>query len=185
MSRLYQDTKKWVEENCFNAKHLIRTAYWVKKLDPKVDEAVLLAALTHDVDRGLSGLRKVRFPKGLTDKEYVHFYKKHSLEAAKIVADFLKKEEASERLIKKVKNLIENHEFGGTYEQDLVRDADSISFLEVAPPAFIRFIPQKRTKDEVRRKFKFMFERITLPEAKKIAKPFFEKAITELEKVKE
>ncbi len=135
MSKLYQDTKRWVEENCFNAKHLVRSAYWVKKLEPKANKAVLIAALTHDVDRGLSRL--------------------------------------------------ENHEFGGTYEQDLVRDADSISFLEVAPPAFIKFIPQKRTKDEVRIKFKFMYERITLPKAKKLAKSFLKKAMAELEKVKE
>ena len=187
MSKLYQEIREWVEKNCFNAKHLVRSAYWAKKLDPEVDEAIIIAALTHDIDRVFPGPDEIKspFPSGLTDKEYNNLYKKHGLRASRIVGEFLEKRGAKKKLINKVKKSVEKHEFGGTYEQNLVKDADSISFLEVNLPVFIGFIPEKRTKGEVRRKFEFMFERITLPEAKKIAKPFFKEAMAKLKKVRE
>jgi len=39
MSTLYRETEKWVEKIYFNANHLVRAVYWVKKLNPlqKID----------------------------------------------------------------------------------------------------------------------------------------------------
>lgn len=184
MKKLIKEIKSWVKENCFNAEHLVRTAYWVKKIEPKADEAVVIAALTHDADRGLLTIETTTFPED-TGEEISEFYLKHCFNCAKIVGKLLEEKEADKKLIKKVKNLIEKHEFGGTYEQNLVKDADSISFLEVNAPIFISFIPEKRTKDEVKRKFDWMFNRISSPKAKRLAKPFYEKAIAELEKVED
>lgn len=178
-----KEVKKWVEDNYFNADHLVRSAYWVKKLDPKADEAVIIAALTHDMERAFPGSDEVKFLSGYTDDEYTKLYKKHSLRSAKIVGKFLKEKGVGSKLINKIKELIKQHEIGGTYEQNLVKDADSISFLEINAPIFISFIPEKRTKEEVRKKFDWMFNRISLPKAKKLAKPFYKKAIAELEKV--
>lgn len=182
MSRFLKQIQIWVEKNCFNAKHLVRTAYWVKKLDPKADEAVVIAALTHDVDRGLLTLDTATFPEDTSDNT-TEFYRKHCQNCAKIVGKLLKEKGADKELINKVKKLIEKHEFGGTYEQNLVKDADSLSFLEVLTPLFISFIPERRTVEQNRRKFSEMFERITLLKAKKLAKPFYKKAMAELEKI--
>ena len=41
------------------------------------------------------------------------------------------------------------------------------------------------SKEEVKRKFDWMFNRISLPKAKRLAKPFYEKAVAELEKVED
>jgi len=183
MKKLLKEVRKWVKDNYSNANHLVRSAYWVKKLDPKADEAVIIAALTHDMERAFPGPDEVKFLTGYTDEEYLELCRKHSLRSAKIVEKFLKEKGAKRKLINKVKKLIEQHEFGGTYEQNLVKDADSISFLETNAPIFIGFIPEKRTKEEVRKKLEWMFSRISLPKAKKLAKPLYEKAIAELEKV--
>jgi len=181
--KLLKEVRKWVEDNYFNADHLVRSAYWVKELDPKADEAVIIAALTHDMERAFPGPDEVKFLTGYADDEYIELYKKHSLRSAKIVGNFLKEKGVKSDLIKKVKNLIKQHEIGGTYEQNLVKDADSISFLEINVPTFISFIPEKWTKEEVRKKFEWMFNRISLPKAKQLAKPFYEKAIAKLIRV--
>lgn len=185
MKKLLQEVRKWVEDNYFNANHLVRSVHWVKKLDPKADEATIIAALTHDMERAFPGPNEVKFLTGYTDEEYLELCRRHSLRSAKIVGNFLKEKGAKSKLINKVKELIKQHEFGGAYEQDLIKDADSISFLEANAPIFISFIPEKRTKEEVRKKFDWMFNRISLPKAKRLAKPFYEKAVAELEKVED
>lgn len=182
MKSLLEETKKWIEKS-YNYKHLERSGYWVKKLDPKVDEAVLIAALTHDMDRAFTKPDDIKFPKGISKRKYNELYKKHGLGAARIVGEFLDEKGANKKLISKVKKLIEKHEFGGTYEENLVKDADSLSFLENNISVFIGFIPEKITKEDVKRKFNYMFNRISSPKAKQMAKPFYKKAMKELEKV--
>ncbi len=54
----YPKVKKFVEESFAKKgkfsdelRHFWRTAYWLKKLDPKADEAMLIAAVAHDIER--------------------------------------------------------------------------------------------------------------------------------------
>jgi len=32
-------------------KHFLRTAYWMKELEPSADDALLIAAVSHDIER--------------------------------------------------------------------------------------------------------------------------------------
>lgn len=183
---LIQEVQRWVEENFprfGKVEHLIRSAHWVRQLDPDADEAVVIAAMTHDMERAFPGPASPPLESGYTPEEYRDYSIRHSLRSARIVGEFLKGQGADENLVGKVEKLIRSHEFGGSYEQNLVADADSISFLEVNALLFISWIPERRTKAEVREKFLLMYNRIKLPRAQELAKPFFEKAMEELEKI--
>lgn len=177
--KLIKEIKDWVEEIYFNANHLVRAAYWVKKLNPKASEAVIIAALTHDIERAFERGRKP--PKEEMAKwDDIEYNLWHGERSAKFVSRFLKKKGAPDKLIKKVSDLVAKHELGGDYQADLVKDADSLSFLEVNAPIFISWVPEKLSRENVRGKLDYMFNRITIPKARKLAEPFYQKAIKEL-----
>jgi len=94
----------------------------------------------------------------------------------------LKIEDAEQNLIDKVKMLVLKHEEGGNDEQNLLKDADSISFFENNVPIFLTEQVAKKGKDKVKEKFNWMFNRITSEKAKQIARFWHENAIKELEK---
>jgi len=183
MNNIFERTKKWIKVYS-NADHLIRTAYWVKKLDPKTSDALVLAALTHDIERVFKEDRNPPTPEFGGAKWDDPIYSQwHSERSAKFTEEFLKKEGESEELIKKTTDLIKLHELGGNPEADLLKDADSLSFLEVNVALFISMVPDKLSKDEILEKLNFMFNRITDEKAKIIAKQLYDKAILKLNKV--
>lgn len=165
--------------------HLKRTVHWVKVLKPNTSQDLKIAAYAHDIQHAerwkgskeeKSGKpRKVDF----RDKERM---KKHEREGAEIIGKFLKDLEAPEELINEVKNLVANHEEGGNKKQDILKDADSISFLERKVDDFLSRSGSEIRKEDVRDKFDYMFERITLKKAEKLARPWYQEAIKKLEK---
>ena len=55
-SAFVEKARRWVVENYpYNRDHLIRALEWLDRLSPGVDEAVRLAALTHDMERAFPG----------------------------------------------------------------------------------------------------------------------------------
>ncbi len=82
----------------------------------------------------------------------------------------------------RVRELISKHEVGGDEEQDLLRDAYSISWLEVSAPKHIgkKLFP----KEEMEKKVASMFGRITSSAAKELARPFYEEAVRLLQQMK-
>lgn len=76
--------------------------------------------------------------------------------------------------------MISKHEVGGDDDQNLVKDADSISFLENNVDVFLSEHVQKSGKEKVRDKFNWMFDRITGEKAKELARPLYEEAIRRL-----
>lgn len=183
MNKLFKTTQAWVEKNYFNAEHLVRTVYWVKKLKPSADKALLLAALTHDIERAFEKGREP--PSSETDNwDNQEYNRWHSRRSAEFASEFLKNAGADNNLIKRVSALVGQHEEGGSEETDILKDADSISFLEVNAPWFIAKIPEKWTKESVKEKIDYMFRRINGEKAKTKAKPFYQKALFELEKAK-
>ncbi len=163
-SRLSKDTK-----------HHIRTVYWIKKLKPDVDEALLIAAVAHDINRSSIKNRKEELKlikesrKGGLDKR---FLKKHQKQGAEIIGKFLEKQGADKKLIKKVKILVFKHEEGGSRDQNLLKDADSLSFFENNINRMIEIIP-RMGKKKIREKIDWMYNRITSKKAKKIAEPYY------------
>jgi hypothetical protein len=129
------------------------TREWVLKLKPEVDEALQIAALGHDIDRAIEArrIKKENF------KDYNEYKKRHGQESAKIMTEVLERNGASRDLIEKVEFLIENHEFGGTEETDILKEADSLTFFNYD----IYFYIKERDIEKTKEKIQFMYNRLS------------------------
>ncbi|MBX4196771.1 HD domain-containing protein [Candidatus Pacearchaeota archaeon] len=98
---------------------------WVLKLKPDADIALKVAALGHDIDRSYGEPVKKD-----ESESYESFKMRHAARSAMIIDDILKKFDIDDKIRKKVKTLIENHEIGGSGDVEVLKDADSLSFFE-------------------------------------------------------
>jgi len=186
MSKLYEDTKQFVL-NIFKNKevvylvHFERTVYWIKRLKNDADDALLIAGLAHDIEKGFPNSIKKLHQKikvsSFSDREFLRI---HQNNCAKIIGDFLKNQGASQDMIDRVRMLVSRHEEGGTDDQNLLKDADSISFFENNINHILTKELKKFGKTKVRQKFDWMFSRITNESARQIAKPMYEKSLIKL-----
>ncbi len=156
--------------------HLKRTAYWAKRLDPACDEAVLIAAISHDIERAFmapsdlcEGLKD-----GFLDPVYLA---RHQQRSAEIISGFLQLKGASPDLVARVRTLVSKHEEGGSEAQNLLRDADSLSFLENNITHFVAAEGPSVGKGLIKRKFDWMYQRISSPVAREIAKKWYIQAL--------
>lgn len=177
MTDLERRALEWIA-SFRNARHLERTRKWVLELRPNADEALRLAALTHDAERDVSGGASLDAQiEAFDDPETV---RAHSQRSARVVADWLRSEGAAEELVAAVAELVGLHETGGTPDADVVQAADSLSFLETNPAA--RWVRERRaTPERAADKLRTMHGRITVPEAKDRADRLLEAALRELE----
>jgi hypothetical protein len=186
--QFYPKVEKFVEESFYrlgnlgdgdpemNIRHLKQAAYWLKQIKPDADEAMLVAALGHDIERAY---RDDKLMESLGWYSPA-FYKLHQEKGAEIIGKFLIKQGATEEFVARTKNFIEHHEFGGTDDQNLVKDADCLSFLENNIPFFLDKKVKQLGKEKVKSKFDDMMNRITSEKAKAIANPRYEEAIKKL-----
>ncbi len=183
---LYQDVENFVVDSFTKSgdtrgiPHFKRTVYWLKKLEPDTDEALLIASIAHDIDRAFrTGTDKLvkQFNKGFRDD---FFLVDHPKKGAEIIGNFLEKQGADEKFISRVKMLISKHEVGGNRDQNLLKDADSVSFFENNAEHFATKKAQDISKKKVKEKLDWMFERITSQNAKKLAEPWYKKAVKKL-----
>lgn len=84
-------------------------------------------------------------------------------------------------MIERVRNLVSKHEEGGNDDQNVLKDADSVSYFEVNAGRFIKKHLQKVGKEKIRKKFDWMFSRITSEKARAIARLWYEAALKKLE----
>ena len=189
MSKLYNKAEQFVIDSFNNIdkphqiKHFIRTAYWVKQLEPNSDEALLIAAVAHDIERAFR-------QKDILEKKYLvnelEFLRPHEERGAEIIAKFLKKEGAKKELINKIKMLVSRHEEGGNTDQNLLKDADSISFFENNVKFFFEGELLKLFgKENVKKKLDWMYNRITSKKAKEIVGAWYSKSIKALAEIPE
>ncbi len=180
---LYKKTKNFVIDsftkvsNERGIKHFLRTVYWIKKLKPDADEAMLIAAVAHDIERAYRDREKIKAvfkARGLADFNFLEYHQKKGVQ---ITEDFLREQKADEELIERVKTLIREHESGGNEDQNILRDADSVSFFENNAIHLIDDRAEEYGKAHVREKLEWMFNRITSRKAKEISKPLYEKAM--------
>jgi len=85
-------------------------------------------------------------------------------------------------LVNRVKMLVSRHEEGGNDDQNLLKDADSISFFENSIPIFLAQHVNESGKDLVKKKFSWMYDRISSEKAKQIVRGWYENAIIRLGK---
>ncbi len=185
----YAEAKKFVRESFIKngkfsdeLRHFWRTAYWLKKLYPKADEAMLIAAVAHDIERAYRKLQ----PKGYTETKAGFMHRpsmlRHCREGARIVGEFLKKQGAPPQLIRKVQMMIRGHELGGNKLQNLLKDADSISYFENQLLPFLTKWAPVASESYIRGKFDWIYSRITSRKVKAYAKPMYEKCVRYLNK---
>ncbi|RLG21415.1 hypothetical protein DRN74_02525 [Candidatus Micrarchaeota archaeon] len=187
MTKLFDEVKQFVKESFEECgykehiKHLERTVYWVKKLKPNADEALLIAAISHDIGTAhrWKKIQKELHQMKFTDKELIE---KHQKECARIIEEFLRKQGANPEIIDRVKMLVSKHEEGGNADQNLLKDADSISFFENNIPVFLN-MAKKIGKGKVKQKFDWMYNRMTSEKARRIVKKWYDKAIKDLRNV--
>lgn len=158
----------------FEPTHAELVLKWVLKLKPDADEALQIAALSHDIDRAITGITE----KDLKDYSKIdEFKKEHSIRSANIIGEILKKHDYPKTIISEVKRLVENHEFGGNYEAEILKDADSIAYFDYNIPSYLKRNGRERTKNKIQ----FMYNRLS-NDAKKLVDQikFSDKEIEEL-----
>jgi len=180
---LFDKVREFVVESFTKAgkvhqiKHFERTVYWVKELKSDADEALLISAMGHDIERAFrkDDMMEKKLSHGFDSKKFLRF---HEERGAEILGDFLRKQGAEDSLIEKVKLLVSRHEEGGSDEQNLLRDADSVSFFENTVPYFLS---DKKIKevgiDNIKIKINWMYNRMTSERAKEIARGWYEGAL--------
>ncbi len=186
MKKLYVKTEEFVIDSFKKAdrekdiKHLQRTVFWVKQLKSNADESLLIAAVSHDIERAF---RPVDYSliakKGFDSEEHLAY---HQDKGSEIIVSFLRQQKASETIIKKVKALISKHEVGGDTDCNVLKDADSISFFENNANKFVYKIALEVGKEKVKSKLEWMFNRISDEKARRIASPYYEEAMQNLER---
>jgi hypothetical protein len=172
--------ERWIEPY-WNARHLLRTRDRALELDADASEAVRLAALTHDIERHFPG--GPRFDPLTMPPDDEAYNREHSERSAQIVADWLRRQGADERLVAETQELVLAHEWGGWPAADMVQAADSLSFLEVnAEDVIVKWLREGRaTAEDARAKVDWMFRRIRVRRAVELAGPLYEHALEALE----
>lgn len=187
MNDLIEIARVWVKENYRGgAVHLLRAEEWLRRIDPAASEAMLLATLTHDMERAFPGPDSPKQDPALGPADPI-YNQAHAERAARVVGAFLREQGAPEPLVTEVADLIRVHEFGGWPEADEVQAADSLSFLEVNVDLFLREAgtPGNWTLAQVRAKFDWMYERIKLAQARVLATPLYEVSLHKLRQKEE
>jgi len=163
--------------------HLLQTEVWLKRLKPDASEEMLLAALTHDMERAFPGPDSPSLdPRDGVDNPAYNIA--HSERSARIVSNYLREQGASQESIEEVARLIRAHEYGGDDEENYIQAADSLSFLEVNVDVFLGWMDagdEKWNADAVRAKFTWMYERMQIHQARDLARSLYKDAISKLE----
>jgi len=179
---LYQKTEQFMMNTFHKAgndkgiEHHQRTVYWIKQLKPDASEILLTAAIMHDIERAIYGDWKA----GSIDPKKI---KKHQDLSALEAGKFLEKEGIDKEKINKIKNLIAHHQEKNDGDQGILCDADAMTYLENKAIEHARNYKKKgKTKEEIKDKIEYNFNRISSSGAVKIAKNWYNKALEELNK---
>jgi hypothetical protein len=184
LETLRDRARTWVCSNYeHGARHLLQTEVWLQSLKPDASEEMLLAALTHDMERAFPGpdSPSINPQRGVDDPIY---NMAHSERSARIVSSYLCEQDASDECIEQVARLIRAHEYGGDFDENLVQAADSLSFLEVNVDVFLGWLDAGDAlwdADLADAKFTWMYERIQVPQASELARPLYVEAMCKLE----
>jgi hypothetical protein len=178
-SGLERAAEDWIA-GYFNARHLLRTRDWVLELEPTADEALRIAALTHDIERREPG--GPRLDPRTQAWDDAGYLREHSERSAAIVDRWLGERRAGDALRERVAALIRAHETGGA-EPDAaaLQAADSLSFLEVNAGRSRGWVQEGRcTLDQAEAKLDWMLDRIAVSRARALAEPLHERAVAAL-----
>lgn len=179
---LLEKVKDWITKNHKAKEHLLAMEKWIKVVYPQADDAMIIAAVAHDIERAFPLEEGEVKPekKNWDDPVYLTW---HGQRSARFIASFLENNDADPKLVEKVKSLVEAHDLGGDDEKNAIMDADSISFLQNNADMFIDSLEQGKTIDQIHEKFDIMYNRISSAESKQLAKRYYDTAIQKLEAI--
>jgi hypothetical protein len=186
INMFYEKAEKFVVDSFtkigleYQIPHFKQTVYWVEQLTD-ASEALRIAAVSHDIDRAFTATNHAEREKKGFDFSNISFLRPHEERCAKVIGEFLEKEGAQEELIEKVKELVSRHEEGGTKGQNILKDADSISFFENNINHFLEVKVKQLGKEKIKQKFEWMYNRISSDKAKDICHSWYEDALKRLE----
>ncbi len=156
--------------------HLLRTVDWILHLDPYASEELLIAGVSHDIERSFPSPERDSLVETASDGYLNQKYlEEHRYRGAGIMYHFLLREDGAS-IAGRVSDLVTYHEVGGDDEMDLLMDADSISFFETQTAHFLLNNVDKVGVEKVRAKFKWMYDRIKGGPARQLARADFESA---------
>lgn len=165
--RLHGLALRWIGPY-YDGEHLARAADWLLELDPDASEPLIIAVLTHDMERAVPGGPEL--DKRTTAWDDPVYIRRHCERSAEVVAAWLREHDAQRAFVDGVRRPILEHELGGSPEGDLAQAADSLSWLDVNA----RLAAQWVTRGEcdlakATAKLDWMRERIRLPQAAELA----------------
>jgi len=143
--------------------HSKNTLKWVLKLKPNADVALQIAALGHDIERAIEE-KKV---KRKDFESYNEFKKEHAVSSVKILERIMMDCGVNKDLIEDVCSLVIHHEVGGDGRSNILKDADSLSFLDVNLPYYF----SRNDVEETRKRILWSYQRLT-DNSKRIASKF-------------
>lgn len=178
---LRRQVLQWLEPY-YDREHLTRAGDWMLALEPNAPEYLVLAALTHDLERSVPGgpvIDKARTP--WDDQTY---NRAHCERSAEIVSAWFRAHGAPPEIVEGVRQPIREHEFGGSEEGDLMQAADSISFLEQNGPLVARWVLDGECSlAKGMEKLDWMRDRVRLKRAQPAVAAAHAGAVAELERL--
>lgn len=131
------------------------------RLEPDAGEALQLAALAHDIDRAIEGIKVRR----ADFDSYDAFKAAHARNSAQILRPILAACDVERHIVDEACRLVQAHEEGGDPGSDLLKDADSISYFDVNLPFYF----QREGWNETKRRSRWGYARLS-PRAQEIVK---------------
>lgn len=172
---LWPTTIEWVRP-FYDAVHLFHAGRWLLTLEPAASESLLVAAVTHDMERHFPGGTQPDKAAGAWDDREYNL--NHCRRSADIVGNWLRAEGVPEAFVRDVEAPILEHEFGGSSTGDLLQAADSLSFLEVQGRLVSTWVIEGQTTlEKALLKLDWMYERIKLEQARSLALAHYERAL--------
>jgi hypothetical protein len=152
------------------------TGRWLLTLDPGASDPLLIAAVTHDMERHFPGGTQPDKAAGKWDDEA--YNREHCRRSAEIVGGWLREHGIPDGFVRAVQGPILEHEFGGSPEGDLIQAGDSLSFLEVNWRLASTWVIRGETSlEHALTKLDWMYERIRLERGRELALPYYEHAL--------
>jgi hypothetical protein len=140
---------------------------------------VIIAALTHDMERSVPGGPTIDKKHGRWDDP--EYNRLHCERSAVVVADWLRGHGADQSFVAGVRVPILEHEFGGSPDGDLAQAADSLSWLEVNGRLAGEWVRRGDCGlDQAIAKLDWMRDRIRLAQAAPLAGPMHLRAVETL-----
>jgi hypothetical protein len=129
--------------------HAINTLDWVFKIKPNASLALQIAALAHDIERGVPPRYKSE-----DFNDHNEYKKAHSDRGAKILEEILQRHNMNQTIIKEATDIVKLHEVGGTEDAYVLMDADSVSFFDNTLEFYFKYKGLEGTLKQIDYKFK-------------------------------